>query len=30
MSLNDNWYIVLELEFDPPVTDENIIKNKIE
>lgn len=30
MSANNNWYIVLELEFDPPVTDETIIKNKIE
>lgn len=30
MPANDNWYIVLGLEFDPPVTDENIIKNKIE
>ncbi len=26
----DNWYIVLELEFDPPVEDEIIISQKIE
>ena len=26
----DNWYIVLGLEFDPPVKDERIIDEKIE
>ena len=26
----DNWYIVLELEFDPPVEDESIIAQKID
>ena len=25
----DNWYIVLELEFDPPVEDENVILQRI-
>ncbi|MBQ8434434.1 MAG: hypothetical protein IJX24_00245 [Oscillospiraceae bacterium] len=30
MSKTDNWYIVLELEFDPPVTDEAVIEKKIE
>ncbi len=26
----DNWYIVLELEFDPPIEDESIISAKID
>ena len=26
----DNWYVVLELEFDPPVEDEQIISDRIE
>lgn len=26
----DNWYIVLELEFDPPVEDESIISQRID
>lgn len=26
----DNWYIVLELEFDPPIEDEKIISDKID
>lgn len=26
----DNWYIVLELEFDPPVEDEKVIADRIE
>ena len=26
----DNWYVVLELEFDPPVEDENKIAERIE
>lgn len=26
----DNWYVVLELEFDPPVEDEQIITTKID
>ena len=28
--LADNWYVILELEFDPPVEDEKIISEKIE
>ncbi|MBQ8434438.1 MAG: hypothetical protein IJX24_00265 [Oscillospiraceae bacterium] len=28
--MNNNWYIVLELEFDPPVTNEDIITARIE
>lgn len=27
--MTDNWYIVLELDYDPPVEDEGIIKEKI-
>ena len=30
MNLADNWYVILELEFDPPVEDEQIIIEKIE
>ncbi len=26
----DNWYVILELEFDPPVEDEQIIADKID
>lgn len=26
----DNWYVILELDFDPPVEDEKIISDKIE
>lgn len=26
----DNWYVVLELEFDPPVEDENKILQRID
>lgn len=26
----DNWYVILELEFDPPVEDEQIISEKID
>ena len=25
----DNWYVILELEFDPPVEDEQKIADKI-
>ena len=28
-SKNENWYIVLELEFDPPVEDEDVIQKRI-
>lgn len=28
--MSDNWYVVLELEFDPPVEDEHKIEEKIE
>ena len=27
--VNDNWYLVLELEFDPPITDPAVIEQKI-
>lgn len=26
----DNWYVILELDFDPPVEDEKVISDKIE
>ena len=26
----DNWYLILELEFDPPIEDERIIEERIE
>ena len=26
----DNWYVILELEFDPPVDDEQKIADKID
>lgn len=28
--MKDNWYIILELEFDPPVEDEQVIADKID
>lgn len=28
--MTDNWYIILDLEFDPPIEDEQVIAEKIE
>lgn len=28
--MTDNWYVILELEFDPPVEDEQKIADKID